>query len=363
MTDPNSQVQESATSTKRERLPMRSEENRLLEVCRTLPGEAIGVMSLGRAQSAEHLASERSDARVAAWYLDGYQAMLAREHMAPDHRVHVACEADWPLDPMDLAAICLSRSGEAELTRDVIQSAFHRLRIRGHLAVSVDNPKDRWVHELLKSYSKHVKVRPFDDATVYLVEKEAELKKLKDFSCEVTFRDCDETIKLITRPGVFSHREFDQGARQLLDAVDVFPEAKLLDIGCGSGAVSLGLAARDPSAQVFAFDSNARAVACTREGARLNGFENVTVDHHWEGPYRAQAMFDMALANPPYFGDMRIAEWFCLVASRSLRVGGRLVLVTKQPKWYAENLPQWFSDVEVYESRRYHIASGLKVSE
>jgi 16S rRNA (guanine1207-N2)-methyltransferase len=146
----------------------------------------------------------------------------------------------------------------------------------------------------------------------------------------------------------------------LLDAVDVFPDARLLEIGCGSGAVTLGLAARDPSASVHAFDSNARAVDCTQRGAKLNGFENITVDHHWQGDFREASSFDMALANPPYFGDMRIAQWFVEAAHRSLRPGGRLVLVTKQPNWYAEKLPSLFEEVEVFESKRYHIASGVK---
>ncbi len=96
------------------------------------------------------------------------------------------------------------------------------------------------------------------------------LEEGQGFLCDLTFRDCDTTLHIVTRPGVFSHRQLDNGARQLLDAVDVFPEARLVDIGCGAGPVAIGLAARDPSAQVFAFDSNARAVWCTREGAKRN---------------------------------------------------------------------------------------------
>jgi 16S rRNA G1207 methylase RsmC len=342
------------------RLPPRIEEQRLSEVVTSLPGSTIGVVSLGRAQVAELLAESRPTAAVFSWYLDGYQADLARKHCGELSNLKILCQADWPHQEIDLAVIALSKAGEAELSREVIQSAYHHLRITGWLVVAVDNANDRWVHELLKGYSKSVKVRPFDDAMVYLIEKTTPLKKLKDYACELSYRDCDETIRLVTRPGVFSHREIDNGARHLLDAVDVFPDARLLDIGCGSGAVTLGLAARDPSATIFAFDSNARAVECTQRGAKLNGFENVTVDHHWQGDYRDPNSFDMALANPPYFGDMRIAKWFIDAAHRSLRPEGRLVLVTKQPKWYAENLPHLFNDVEVFESKRYFIASGIK---
>jgi 16S rRNA G1207 methylase RsmC len=342
------------------RLPPRIEEQRLWDIVSTLPGSQIGVVSLGRAQVAEGIAESRPAANVFAWFLDGYQADLARKHCRELPNLRILCQADWPAEEIDTAAIALSKGGEAELTRDVIQSAYHQLKLGGLLVASVDNATDRWVHELLKGYTKHVKVRSFDDAMVYIIEKTSELKKLKDYSCELSFRDCDETIRLLTRPGVFSHREFDNGARQLLDAIDVFPEARLLDIGCGSGAVSLGLAARDSSASIFAFDSNARAVDCTRRGATLNGFENITVDLHWQGDYRQESSFDMALANPPYYGDMRIAQWFVDAAHRSLRPGGRLVLVTKQPNWYAEKLPNLFEEVEIFESKRYHIASGIK---
>jgi 16S rRNA G1207 methylase RsmC len=342
------------------RLPARLEEQRLLDVALNLPGERIGVYSPGRAQAAEELARQRPHGSAFAWYLDGYQASLARRHAAQLPNLSIRCQADWPEEAVELALVAASKGAESELTRDVVQSAYHQLVLGGQLAVSVDNPEDHWVHELLKGYSKHVRVRPSADAVVYILEKSAPLKKLKDYRCELSFRDCDATIRTVTRPGVFSHRRLDNGARQILDAVDVFPEARLLDIGSGSGAIALGLAMRDPSAVVEALDSNARAVDCTRCGVALNGLENVVVSQHWEGDYGEPQRFDMALANPPYYADMRIAEWFMQLAHHALRVGGRLVLVTKQPAWYEANMPKLFQEVETYESGRYHIASGVK---
>jgi 16S rRNA (guanine1207-N2)-methyltransferase len=195
---------------------------------------------------------------------------------------------------------------------------------------------------------------------VYVVKKTRPLKKRKDFSCELAFRDCDELIHLVTRPGVFSHRQLDNGARQLLDAVDVYPEARLIDIGCGSGSVALGVAKRDPSAWVHAVDANARAIWCVEQGCQRNGLNNITTELNATGDYREPGSYDMALANPPYFGNFVIAEKFLEAAHRSLRTGGRLVLVTKQPAWYEENMPRWFQDSEAFVSRRYHIVSGIK---
>lgn len=367
------------------RLDARREELRLWEIARDLVVNKtsgpvrVASVSYGRAQSAEWMAREFPDRIVTSWFIDSFQMARAKQHMqlplapttepaatspalALPGNLELNCCADLPEAQYDLAMIPLIATSEAELSRDYLQQLFHNLVIGGRLVVAIDNPEDRWVHDQLKGFEKSVKVRPFDDAVVYIVEKKTPLKKLKNFTCELAYRDCDELIRFITRPGVFSHRQLDNGARQLLDAVDVYPEARLLDVGCGSGSVSLGVAKRDPSATVHAVDSNARSLSCLEHSMRLNGLSNITTELNHTGVYGEAARFDMALANPPYFGDFRIAEKFVVAAHRSLRKGGRLVLVTKQPNWYQENLERWFVECEVFPSKRYHIASGVKPS-
>ena len=371
---------------KPERLAPRCEEARLWEIVRDLDLEPyrklarhsdpsgqlqFACISTGRAQAAEWLARSTPDAQVVVWYLDLFQSHRALEHIAladssnqeatqTPANLKVVCAADLPDEKYHFAMLALISTGEVELARDFLQQMFHRLEIGGRLVVSVDNPADKWLHDQLKIFEKSIKVRKFDDAMVYMIDKTSPLKKLKDFSCELAFKDCDELIRFITRPGVFSHRQLDNGARQLLDAVDVYPQAKLLEIGCGSGSVSLGLAKRDPSASIHAVDSNARSLDCVARGIEFNMLGNVTTELNHSGVYGEPGQFDMALANPPYFGDFRIAEKFLAAAHRSLRQGGRLVLVSKQPKWYQENLDRWFIDCEVFPSRRYYIASGVK---
>jgi 16S rRNA (guanine1207-N2)-methyltransferase len=364
----------SASAVPQPQQPLRPkvEELRLLEVASELlaaykEGKLIRVagVSTGRGQACATIAHELPHTSVCLWYLDLHYSELASEHARLENgsvaeNLVIDCKADLELNDLDCTLVPLSSSGEQELARDLIQQHYDALSLNRWMVVSVDNPKDRWVHEHLKTYEKSIRVRPFQDAVVYIVEKSRPLKKRKDFSCQLAFRDCDELIHLVTRPGVFSHRELDNGARQLLDAVDVYPEARLIDIGCGSGSVALGLAKRDPSAHVRAVDSNARALWCVRQGIALNGLENVSLELNASGEYQDSGTFDMALANPPYFGNYLIAEKFLQAAQRSLREGGRLVLVTKQPAWYQANLPRWFEDCEVFPSRRYHIASGVK---
>ena len=370
------------------RLPPRKEEEALGSICeswdwteiaKTFASEGSGALSIasissGRHQTAEglaraSLAGQLPPLQVLCFHIDSFQASRTEEHMglnsesqpveAPSN-LQVHCAADLPERTFHAGLLSLVTTGEAELTRDYLQQLFQRLAIGGHLFVSVDNLEDKWVHDQLKSLEKSVKVRRHELGLVYVIQKTRELKKLKDFTCELAYRDCDELIRMVTRPGVFSHRQLDNGARQLLDTVDVYPQSRLLDIGCGPGSVALGLAKRDPSAHVHAVDASARAIDCVNRGIQLNELSNITTEVNWTGIYGEEATYDMALANPPYYGDFRIAEKFLNAAHRSLRSGGRLVLVTKQPSWYQANLERWFQDCEVFESRRYFIASGIK---
>ncbi len=135
---------------------------------------------------------------------------------------------------------------------------------------------------------------------------------------------------------------------------------KVLDIGCGAGTVALAIARREPTCQVTAIDSNIRAVECARIGVARNELANVEVHHHSAGAFGETGRYDLAAANPPYFSDYEIAERFVAAAHRSLRRGGKLLLVTKNPTWYAEHLPRDWTQITIAESKQYFVASAVK---
>lgn len=353
-------------------LAIRPAEARLCEVAAKLPGNSIAVISVGRAQSAGILAAARAKANVTAWYLDEFRCKLAAELFektnvseTPINPPQFKCDANWPLpssDPVDLVLIEQPKTGEAELGRDLLQTAWQNLKIGGALVAATDNAKDKWLLDQLQALNKFIKTRKFDDATLYYLIKQKPLKRIRDYSCQLTFRDEENMLQLVTRPGVFAHRKLDTGARQLMNAVEVFPESRMIEIGCGTGAVAMALAKRDPTARVLAIDSNARAIDCLEEGIRLNELSNVDVRLNHDGILNdyENGQFGMALCNPPYYADFRIAQHFIETAIRALRPGGRIMLVTRKPQWYRDNLEQWFDECEVFESRRYHIATGIK---
>jgi len=269
-----------------------------------------------------------------------------------------------PEGPFDLAVVPVDAGGEAELTRDILQMALDRLRIGGSLVAAVDNPRDTWLRGQLAATGEKVRVRPAEGgdprSICYLVEKTRPCRKIRDFSCEVVFRDRDRLLTAFTRPGVFAHRRIDPAARHLLAAVDLAPETRVLEIGCGSGCVSLGLAARHPSVHVHAIDSSARAVDCTRRAADHNGLANISVALEAAGEVAEPGSFDLALANPPYYSDFRIAELFVRTARQALAPGGTLLVITKQPGWYVEHLPVDWDEVARELVKGYHLFEAVR---
>lgn len=84
---------------------------------------------------------------------------------------------------------------------------------------------------------------------------------------------------------------------------------RVIDMGCGSGAIALAVKHACPRAEVHASDASAAALAVARHNAQALG---LSVQWHrgswWHAAPAGQ--FDLALSNPPYVapGDPHLAE-------------------------------------------------------
>jgi 16S rRNA (guanine1207-N2)-methyltransferase len=321
----------------------------------------IVATTVGRAQTAISLAQASSDFEVHAWFLDLYQRQLAAYALGDRFlNLTLACQADMPPGPFQLAIVPLSKSGEAELARDQLQAAALALEFGGTLVAAVDNPRDQWLRVQLGDLFSKVSVQVYDDAVAYVARKQCDLKRVRDFRCEFAYRDGDRLLHAVSRPGVFAHRRLDPGARQLIDATEVEAGMRLLDIGCGAGTVAIALAARAPSVSVHAVDSSARAIEATLAGAKLNELCNVTAELSCDGHYSRAGEYDLVVANPPYYADNRIGELFVNAAHRSLRPGGRLIVVAKRGDWYDATMPADWDDVDCRQSKNYVIITATR---
>jgi 16S rRNA G1207 methylase RsmC len=347
------------TSGQSHSVKTRPSEELLMEVLSQCQAARVLSTSLGRAQFAAAAAERWPIAQVCCCFLDLYAAEQSRQLHAPGPaNLSILCQPDFPDQEVDFAAFPLQASGDAELTRDVLQAGQQRLRIGGQMMAATDNADDSWLHNEMRKLFDKVSRQRFESGALYLATKTKPRKKIKDFSCQFAFRDQQRLIQALSRPGVFSHRRIDTGARALIETMTVRDGDHVLDLGCGSGVVSLAAAFRGRDVRVHAVDSNPRAVECTRRGAELNGLDNITVALGADARCDQPGTYDLVLANPPYFSHHRITEIFLRGAQRALKPGGIVHVVTKHTDWYEVTMPELFDDVCIQPVRSYFIVSG-----
>ena len=87
------------------------------------------------------------------------------------------------------------------------------------------------------------------------------------------------------------------------------PQARVLDMGTGSGAIAVALAHTRRDAQVTALDVSPAALDVARQNAVANGARVRLVQSDWFSAIQGER-FDMLVSNPPYIasGDDHLAQ-------------------------------------------------------
>jgi release factor glutamine methyltransferase len=88
-------------------------------------------------------------------------------------------------------------------------------------------------------------------------------------------------------------------------------EARVIDLGTGSGCIAITLALERPDAQVWGTDVSDQALELAKTNARELGARVAFVKGDWYAP--ADGRFDLVVSNPPYIAaaDPHLAELRC----------------------------------------------------
>ncbi|KHT61495.1 16S rRNA methyltransferase [Photobacterium gaetbulicola] len=129
-------------------------------------------------------------------------------------------------------------------------------------------------------------------------------------------------------PGVFSHGEFDQGSKLLLDTLPAL-KGRVLDFGCGAGVIGAVMKTNNPGIELELCDISALAIASAEETFRVNELEGTftatDVYASLQGPY------DYLISNPPFHAGLKTfyaaTEDFIAQAPQYLRNEGQLIIV------------------------------------
>ena len=344
----------------------------LAELSAELRGPNVLVLLMHGTTLASALRESRPDLRFTFFTTEHFfyrtlQAFHADVMVTPD-AVRIVCAADLPEQEFDEVIFPTLSGDSSELAQDLIQAAHQRLRSGGRLLASTNNPKDRWVQNQLKSLFSKVEVRKHKQGTACIATKTSPLKKEKGFRARFAFRQGERLAFVESRPGVFCHRRVDGGGRALIRSLALlhgtnglpeFTPHRIVEMGCGSGAVSVAAAIEYPDAKILAVDSDARAVECTQRSAALNEISSIQTLLASDGVLPEPGTWDLLLGNPPYYSDYRISELFLQAGRTGLCEGGRIHIVTKLLEWHQARMEQLFGDVTQHVISEYTIFTAV----
>lgn len=159
-----------------------------------------------------------------------------------------------------------------------------------------------------------------------------------------------KVIEIKTDVSLFSPMGPDKGTLSMLEHANFSSDDKVLDLGCGAGIVGLAACcAGVPSRNVTMTDVDFNAVKHSIENMKNAGFEEATIvcgDALTKVP---DSDYSVILSNPPYHTDFSVAKTFIEKGFNRLKIGGRMLMVTKRRDWYKNKMISVFGGVKIYE--------------
>ena len=195
----------------------------------------------------------------------------------------------------------------------------------------------------------------------YFSENPSGPSKPSEFEIEVDGR----TLVLQSDQGVFSRHGLDKGTAVLLDIMSrgnypTVPDGSFLaDVGCGTGAIALTLAALYPACTVIAVDVNERARALCTSNAKKNGLSNITVLSPEE--LDETIRYSMLWSNPPIrIGKPALRQLLLEWMQRLTEDGTGRLVVSKNLG--GDSLAEWLSE-SGFATKKLASSKGFRVFE
>ena len=174
-------------------------------------------------------------------------------------------------------------------------------------------------------------------------------------------------LEYITKPGLFSWQQLDQGTRLLIEVLQKWPlqpDDRVLDVGCGTGLLTLVASKQAHKGHVMGVDVDCRAVEATQRTLALNRVSRAEAILSDCGE-AIRTQFDAVVTNPPFHQEQAttyaVAEQIMREASRLQGRRGRLVLVANAFLSYRATMEAAFGNVTLLrQTNKFNVWHAVK---
>jgi len=150
----------------------------------------------------------------------------------------------------------------------------------------------------------------------------------------VAFHFGKQSLQFRTSRQLFSSHDIDTGTKFLLRTIaeaDYPPFQRILDVGCGYGALGLTLKSLQPASLVHLFDRDALAVDYSRQNAELNGRNDAVIYGSLGYDDIKRNDFDLIAVNIPDHAGETVIAYLLREARYYLAPGGVDAIVVVTP--------------------------------
>ena len=144
--------------------------------------------------------------------------------------------------------------------------------------------------------------------------KKAQLNKLKSW---IKRRVDREPLQYITGKTEFYGLKFKINRKVLiprpeterlveiaLNSIKEIIEPEILEVGAGSGCISIAISSEEPKAKIVSLEVSKDAILLAEENANINNINFIEMDFLKDLP---KGKFDVILSNPPYISELEIS--------------------------------------------------------
>ena len=136
------------------------------------------------------------------------------------------------------------------------------------------------------------------------------------------------TLAFETDAGVFSKQHIDPGSELLCKSLSDELSGRVLDMGCGWGAMTVMTLAAHPDLEMTMADVNERALGLAVRNTAANGMHAEALLS--DGFERVEGLFDAVITNPPIRAGKAVIYKMFEDARAHLVPGGALYLVIRK---------------------------------
>ena len=173
----------------------------------------------------------------------------------------------------------------------------------------------------------------------------------------------ERLFRFNTADRLFSASHVDLGTLFLIRCLEIPPEGKLLDLGCGYGPIGLYMAAHAGPERVTMLDIDPSATRYARENAALNELDGIRFISGDGLSALPDAGYALIACHPPYHSDFSVAKSFIEKGFNRLTIGGEMYMVVRRELWYRNKLTAIFGGLKIYEQDGYFVLRAQKRSE